>query len=150
MAPNNEYLLLLDHPAIKIAITEIEATEEIYNTPILISQIWKFLANAIGAIISMAAIIIINGAKLNKKRSAPSGVKPSFNMSFKVSAEVCNQPLGPTLLGPKRICITADTLRSINTNSNPSTANNAITNIPSKIFSATKAKVPPICNCNQL
>src|SRR5215211_7484807 len=102
MAPIKEYLLLLAQPAIKILITIMDETALTYNTPMFRFHNWKSFAKAIGAINNIATTNAITGARLNKNLSAPPGVNPSFTNSFKVSANDCNIPLGPTLLGPSR------------------------------------------------
>ena len=141
MAPNNEYLLLLAHPAIKILITNMDDTAEIYSTPILIFHSWKSLAKAMGAISSMATIMA-------KKERSWTGIYPRrresclpFTNNFTVSAKDCIMPLGPTRFGPRRIWIHADTLRSIITNIKPSTANKPITATPAITISTTSVQV---------
>ena len=101
-----------------------------------------------GAINSMATIIAINGARLNKNLSAPMGVKPSLVNNFSVSAKDCNKPFGPTRLGPKRICIHALTFLSIITNTNPKIANRLITHTPAITISNTNAQVELNCSFN--
>src|ERR1017187_3079133 len=110
MAPSNEYLLLLDHPAINIPITPTADIADTYSTPMLIFQIVKPLPKAIGAMAAKHIATTNIGAKLKSNLSAPSGVSPSFNKSFTVSAIACTVPQGPTLFGPNLICMNADTL----------------------------------------
>src|SRR5437762_5738104 len=45
------------------------------------------------------------GAKMNRNLFAPVGTISSLNMSLMASAIGCNSPIGPTRLGPRRICI---------------------------------------------
>jgi len=42
------------------------------------------------------------------------GIIVSFAINFKPSANACNNPNGPTTLGPRRRCTAAKTLRSNN------------------------------------
>ncbi len=98
----------------------------------------------------MAAIMAINGARLNKNLSEPLGVSPSFTNNFTVSANDCNKPFGPTRLGPRRICIQADTLRSMITNTKPNPANKPIAATPMITPSINKAMVGSNCALSQL
>jgi hypothetical protein len=122
--------LLLAQPAINIPITDTDDIAEKNKTPILISHICNPFANISGAITTMAMIITIKGARLNKNLSAPSGVIPSFTISFSVSAAVWNIPTGPTRLGPSLNCIHAETFLSIMISTKPSNANKLIIHTP--------------------
>jgi hypothetical protein len=64
-----------------------DETGEWLNIHVDASQ-WKPFAKAMGANKSMATIITTKGARLKRNLSAPSGVNPSFKISFSVSAEV--------------------------------------------------------------
>ena len=55
-------------------------------------------ATSAGASVSM-------GAMMNKNLLALVGTMISLSSSFKTSAIGCNQPRGPTRLGPTRICM---------------------------------------------
>src|ERR1035437_8673884 len=98
----------------------------------------------------MATIIAMKGAKLNKNLSAPAGVIPSFTNNFTVSASDCNIPLGPTRLGPRRICIHAETFLSMITNTSPSMANKPITHTPAITISMTIVQIGLKVALNQL
>src|ERR1035437_9944732 len=98
----------------------------------------------------MATIIAMKGAKLNKNLSAPAGVIPSFTNNFTVSASDCNIPLGPTRLGPRRICIHAETFLSMITNTSPSIANKPITHTPAITISMTIVQIGLKVALNQL
>src|ERR1035437_3536750 len=113
MAPNKEYLLLLDQPAIRIPITPIEETAETYNTPMFRSHICNPGAKEKGANARKLTTKTIKGANPKRNLSAPFGVRHSLSNSFSTSANACMDPQNPTLIGPKRNCIKPATLRSI-------------------------------------
>src|SRR5713226_40088 len=52
-----------------------------------------------------AGIKVSIGAKMNRNLLAPVGTIVSLNMSLMASAIGCSSPIGPTRLGPRRICI---------------------------------------------
>ena len=62
--------------------------------------------------VTNAGTSIRNGASLNTNRSAFSGIRSSFRISFMPSATVWNRPKGPARLGPMRFCMSAMILRS--------------------------------------
>src|SRR5580692_3532060 len=64
---------------------------------------------------SIAAVTEISGANQKIILSASSGMMSSLIKSFTASAIGCNNPCGPTRMGPSRACMSAMTLRSIRT-----------------------------------
>ena len=61
---------------------------------------------------------------------APDGTIVSLRNSLAASAKVCSTPNGPTTLGPRRICIAAQILRSTYTAiATPSITGSAISKI---------------------
>src|SRR5580692_575604 len=64
---------------------------------------------------SIAAVTEISGANQKIILSASSGMMSSLIRSFTASAIGCSNPCGPTRMGPSRACMSAMTLRSINT-----------------------------------
>ena len=126
-------------------MTDIDDIEETKRIPIFKSHIKKCFAKLIGASISIAGIITIKGAKLNRNLSELSGTILSFIISLIVSAVLCNNPHGPTLFGPNLICIKAATRLSMITKTRPKMANNAIAAIMMMTASTANTQICGKC-----
>ena len=135
--PAGEYLLLLAHPAINIPITESDEIAERYSTPILISQICRFLQrrSVQGSAWQRSSL---RGARLKEiyqRHREPILLSKAVLMCLRWF-EKCLLDLPG--LDPDG-CITAATLRSIQTNPRPSSANKVIAARPTSMNSDNNA-----------
>ncbi len=55
---------------------------------------------------------VMTGPRMNRGLSAPAGMMSSLPRSLIPSASVWSQPCQPTSMGPRRLCMCAETLRS--------------------------------------
>src|SRR5699024_6755642 len=110
-----------DQPARTIPYTPTEVTARMYSTPtcrsVSCSGVWcpsteTSGPNGITANAMNAGITAITGASMKTGLSTPEGMNPSLSAIFTPSARLCSMPIGPTRLGPIRICIQARILRS--------------------------------------
>ena len=102
MAPIRVYLLLLDHPASRIPSTPIDDTAMMKNTPMLKSTTCIPLPHGRHAKVITDAITTRKGARKNRNLSVCHKVMISLVKILNTSAKICNEPHGPTRMGPRR------------------------------------------------
>ena len=68
--------------------------------------------NGITAAVPSANSTVSGGARRNSHLSALAGTMLSFCSSFSASANGCRSPAGPTSVGPRRLCMRPENLRS--------------------------------------
>src|SRR5208337_133229 len=127
MAPKTAYLLLEDQPAMRMARTARVEKARISTIPTFRSLMIRVREKGITRKESNTGRKMTMGASRKTGRSTSSGVMSSLPMSFRASATVCTAPWGPTSMGPRRSCMWAETLRSIQMRNRAFTATRAMT-----------------------
>src|SRR3989339_1559266 len=127
MAPNTAYLLLDDHPAMRMASTDRVENARIRRMPTFMSLMIQVEEKGMTRKESNTGRKMTMGASQKMGLSTSAGVMSSFPMSLMASATVWTAPCGPTSMGPGRSCMWADTLRSIQMRNKAFTETRAMT-----------------------
>jgi len=103
----SENLLLEAQPPRMMPYTPMEETARMKSTPMFTSVMKRCGEGPKGITekTTSAGTMIRQGPRRNTSFSPKLGVRSSFTKSFRASAMGCSHPLGPTRLGPKRICM---------------------------------------------
>src|SRR5690625_4452515 len=105
MAPRSDHLLFELQPAMRKAITRSELVAATYIRAIFKS---RTIISGLQGMTTYTRIPDANvsiGANIKAARSAADGIMSSFDNSLIASANVWNNPFGPTRLGPMRCCM---------------------------------------------
>ena len=107
MAPIKGYFEFDVHPPKIIPYTPRDDIAKIYNIPTFISATTQLSAKGTTAQADKATKQVTIGAITNIILLALFGIIGSFKSNFRKSATGCNNPKGPTILGPFLNCTAA-------------------------------------------